>query len=194
MPCDGSDVVTATDALLAYLAAKHPGSRVLAVAESVVQAALREAGHQVTDDPAEADVVVVSFDRTFDYGKLTRAYRAVDAGAVLVATNPDPYCPNAGRRPAGLCCDARGRRGVHRGPGRSGRRKAKRAYGQTIVDTARLAARCCHGRRPAITDVTMGRTPEWPPSSCSRGATAAVDLDSATCRRSDDDVVDDLSH
>jgi NagD protein len=94
VPCDMSDVVTATDSLLTYLAAKHPGSRVLAVAEPVVQAALHEAGHQVTNDPAEADVVVVSFDRTFDYAKLTAAYRAVRLhGAALVATNPDPYCP-----------------------------------------------------------------------------------------------------
>ncbi|HXS64154.1 MAG TPA: HAD-IIA family hydrolase [Streptosporangiaceae bacterium] len=94
VPCNESDVVTATDALLTYLAAKHPESRVLAVAEPVVRAALHEAGHQVTDDPAQADVVVVSFDRTFDYAKLTAAYRAVRLhGAALVATNPDPYCP-----------------------------------------------------------------------------------------------------
>ncbi|HET7015648.1 MAG TPA: HAD-IIA family hydrolase [Streptosporangiaceae bacterium] len=94
VPCEASDVITATDSLLTYLAAKHPGSRVLAVAEPVVQAALDGAGHQVTDDPAEADVVVASFDRTFDYAKLTAAYRAVRLyGAALVATNPDPYCP-----------------------------------------------------------------------------------------------------
>jgi NagD protein len=36
---------------------------------------------------------VVSFDRTFDYAKLHAAFRAVRAGAVIVATNPDPYCP-----------------------------------------------------------------------------------------------------
>jgi HAD superfamily hydrolase (TIGR01450 family) len=94
VPCGASDVVTATDALLGYLAVKHPGSRVLAVAEPTVQAALREAGHEVTGDPAKADVVVVSFDRTFDYAKLTAAYRAVRLhGTALVATNPDPFCP-----------------------------------------------------------------------------------------------------
>ena len=94
VPCCASDVVTATDALLGYLAARHPGSRILAVAEPTVQSALRDAGYQVTGDPAEADVVVVSFDRTFDYAKLTAAYRAVRLhGAALVATNPDPYCP-----------------------------------------------------------------------------------------------------
>jgi NagD protein len=38
--------------------------------------------------------VVVSFDRTFDYEKLNAAFQAVRyGGAVIVATNPDPYCP-----------------------------------------------------------------------------------------------------
>ncbi len=131
MPCEASDVVTATDALLAYLAAKHPDSRVLAVAEPAVQAALRGAGHQVTDEPAEAEVVVVSFDRTFDYAKLTAAYRAVRLyGAALVATNPGSVLPDAGRRAAGLRCDARRDRGVHRRPRRGGHRQAKRAHGR----------------------------------------------------------------
>jgi len=94
VPSRASDIVTAIDALLGYLAARHPGSRVLAVAEPTVQAALRDAGHEVSGEPAKADVVVVSFDRTFDYAKLTAAYRAVRLyGAALVATNPDPYCP-----------------------------------------------------------------------------------------------------
>jgi NagD protein len=94
MPCDAADVVTATDALLRYLAVKHPGSRILAVAEPTLQTALSGAGHHVTCQPADADIVVVSFDRTFDYEKLTAAYRAIRLhGAALVATNPDPYCP-----------------------------------------------------------------------------------------------------
>jgi len=94
VPCDAADVVTATDALLRYLAVKHPSSRILAVAEPTLQTALCDAGHPLTCQPAEADVVVVSFDRTFDYAKLTAAYRAVRLhGAALVATNPDPYCP-----------------------------------------------------------------------------------------------------
>jgi ribonucleotide monophosphatase NagD (HAD superfamily) len=37
----------------------------------------------------------VSFDRGFSYAKLLAAYHAVRRGAVIVATNPDPYCPTA---------------------------------------------------------------------------------------------------
>lgn len=90
----GADVVSATDALLLYLRQYAAGARILPVAEELLIQALREDGFPVVEDPAEADVVVVSFDRTFDYDKLNRAFRAVvHHGARIVATNPDPYCP-----------------------------------------------------------------------------------------------------
>ena len=50
----------------------------------------------LTEDPTETDVVVAAFDRTFDYRKLQIAFDAIRAGARLVATNPDPYCPAPG--------------------------------------------------------------------------------------------------
>jgi len=93
IPTVPADVISAIDALVLYLTEHHPRGRILAVSEPVLVAELRRAGFEVTEDPTVTDVVVVSFDRTFDYGKLTRAYRAVGAGAVIVATNPDPYCP-----------------------------------------------------------------------------------------------------
>lgn len=93
IPTTADDIVTAIDSLIAYLRHRHDGATVLTVAESVVDDALSDAGFALTRDPAEADVVAVSFDRTFDYDKLTRAYHAVRQGAIVVATNPDPYCP-----------------------------------------------------------------------------------------------------
>lgn len=93
IPATADDVISAIDALELYLVGRHPSARILAVAEPVLIDSLRRAGFMITDDPLSADVVVVSFDRTFDYDKLTRAYLAVKNGAVIVATNPDPYCP-----------------------------------------------------------------------------------------------------
>lgn len=93
IPAVADDVISAIDALILYLNRHHPRAQILAVAETVLIESLRLAGFTLTDDPLETDVVVVSFDRTFDYDKLTRAYQAVNAGAAIVATNPDPYCP-----------------------------------------------------------------------------------------------------
>jgi phosphoglycolate/pyridoxal phosphate phosphatase family enzyme len=96
IPARADEVTTSVDALIDYLDAQHPRRPVLAVAERVVIESLRAAGYAVTTEPAEAEVVVVSFDRGFDYAKLHAAYRAVrERGAVIVATNPDPYCPTA---------------------------------------------------------------------------------------------------
>jgi NagD protein len=93
IPASPTDVVSAIDALLLYLRDRHPGARLMPIAEPLLVDELRGAGFEVTEDPSETNVVVVSFDRTFDYRKLLLAYRAVGAGAVIVATNPDPYCP-----------------------------------------------------------------------------------------------------
>ncbi|MEU6083378.1 HAD-IIA family hydrolase [Streptomyces sp. NPDC047108] len=95
IPATPDDVVTALDALVLFLQERHPQARLLTVAEPLVGSALTEAGLTVVSEPEDADIVVVSFDRTFDYAKLHAAYRAVRSGAVIVATNADPYCPTA---------------------------------------------------------------------------------------------------
>ena len=94
VPTARSDVVTSVDALVDYLDREHPQATVLAVAERSATDELSAAGFTVTTQPLEAQVVVVSFDRTFNYEKLNAAFQAVRyGGAAIVATNPDPYCP-----------------------------------------------------------------------------------------------------
>jgi HAD superfamily hydrolase (TIGR01450 family) len=94
VPASREDVVTALDSLLRYLGDHHRRARLLVVAEPLVAETLTASGFTVVTDPAQAELVIVSFDRTFDYAKLEAAYRAVrHHGAAIVATNPDPYCP-----------------------------------------------------------------------------------------------------
>lgn len=92
---DEREVVTPLAVLTGYLRQRHPGAAALTVAEPLVDQTLRDAGIAVTAEPSEAGVVVVSFDRTFGYAKLLRAFLAVrHHGAAIVATNPDPFCPS----------------------------------------------------------------------------------------------------
>lgn len=93
IPAAPEDIVTALDSLVRYLRLQHPGARLLTIAEPVVDDTCAGAGFEIVTDPDAADVVVVSFDRGFTYAKLLAAYRAVRRGAVIVATNPDPFCP-----------------------------------------------------------------------------------------------------
>ena len=95
LPTPEGDVVSSLDSLVQYMIRMHPSAPTLCVSEPLVAETLEKSGFPVVsvDNPEEAAVVVVSFDRTFDYRKLHAAFRAVRAGAVIVATNPDPYCP-----------------------------------------------------------------------------------------------------
>jgi len=96
IPTEPHEVVSSTDALLRYLRDHAAGARLYPVAEPLLWDLLAEAGWELTDDAARIDVVVVSFDRTFAYPKLQVAFDAVRAGARIVATNPDAYCPVPG--------------------------------------------------------------------------------------------------
>lgn len=93
VPAGADDVISSIDALLRYLRTHPPGRAILPVTEPLLEEVLLDAGYRVTNVPEEADLVVVSWDRTFDYAKLERAFRAVRQGARIVATNPDAYCP-----------------------------------------------------------------------------------------------------
>jgi len=87
------DVVSSTDVLVAYLRTHHADARLFAIAEPLVIQLLVSSGFRMTADPDQTDVVVVSWDRGFHYDKLRLGFLAVRAGARIVATNPDPYCP-----------------------------------------------------------------------------------------------------
>jgi HAD superfamily hydrolase (TIGR01450 family) len=83
-------VVTTVD----WVLAECPRAGVFAIAEEPLRQALRDAGVRLSEDPAEIDLVIASFDRSLEYRKLQIAFDALwRRRARLVATNPDPYCP-----------------------------------------------------------------------------------------------------
>lgn len=87
------EVVSSTDALVLYLAQHAPTARLFVIGEPPLVELLGSIGYEVADKAEDVDVVVVSFDRTFNYHKLQVAFDAVRRGARIIATNPDAYCP-----------------------------------------------------------------------------------------------------
>ena len=87
-------VVTMTE----WLLENHPEAVVYPIAEEPLIRSFEKAGIRMSEDPAEIDVVVASYDRTFTYAKLQTAFDALwfHKRARLVATNPDRYCPMPG--------------------------------------------------------------------------------------------------
>lgn len=57
---------------------------------------LAEQNIQLAGIPAEANYVVVGWDRQFTYDKLNHAFQAWRNGAKIIATNPDRTCPVIG--------------------------------------------------------------------------------------------------
>lgn len=89
-------VVTMTD----WLRKHHPNAVVYPISEQALRDGLAEAGIAMSDDPAEIDIVIASYDRTFTYEKLQIAFDAIwyHRRAILVGTNPDRFCPFPGGR------------------------------------------------------------------------------------------------
>jgi HAD superfamily hydrolase (TIGR01450 family) len=96
IPCELDEVINSSLVAARWLQKHHPGARCFPVAEAPVINDLLAHGLHISEDPERIDVVVVSFDRTFDYRKLEIAYRAALHGADLMATNPDRTCPMPG--------------------------------------------------------------------------------------------------
>lgn len=96
LPTTVQDIVNSSQVLIHWLAEHAPGARVFPIAEQVLHDELRAAGFSIVDDPAAIEYVIASFDRTFVYRKLQIAFDAIRAGAHLVATNADAYCPVPG--------------------------------------------------------------------------------------------------
>ncbi|MBI2735011.1 MAG: HAD-IIA family hydrolase [Rhodospirillales bacterium] len=93
LPTAADDVVTSALVLIDYLKRTQPGARLMVIGEPALVSLLEEAGFALVDDPARTDVLVASFDRSFNYAKLQAGFDAVRAGARFLATNGDRYRP-----------------------------------------------------------------------------------------------------
>ena len=91
-----ADIVTALDSLVRYLAARASGRSAADHRRATRRHGLRatrasrrgRSGGRPRSSSCRSTA-------GFSYAKLLAAYRAVRRGAVIVATNPDPFCPTA---------------------------------------------------------------------------------------------------
>lgn len=89
---DPASILTSA-AVTAQLLVSDPPAKAYVVGEYGLTSALRNAGIEVVDDQAEADTVVVGWDRQLSFEKLKSAAIAIDRGARFVGTNPDRVYP-----------------------------------------------------------------------------------------------------
>ena len=84
-------VLTSGEATAAVLKEKYPGKRAFVLGNEFLLEEMREAG--VTVDQADPEIVVVGYDTTLDYKKMTAVCDFVRAGLPYIATHPDFNCP-----------------------------------------------------------------------------------------------------
>jgi HAD superfamily hydrolase (TIGR01450 family) len=89
------EMLNTVDTMTAWLLRHHPDATVYPISEQPLIDALGSAGIRMSDNSAEIDFVIASYDRTFAYHKLQTAFDAiaVHKRARLITTNPDRYCP-----------------------------------------------------------------------------------------------------
>ncbi|CAL8977915.1 Acid sugar phosphatase [Tessaracoccus sp. O5.2] len=100
LPTDLEDIANTVVTTVRWLTEHHPYAVLFCIGEEPLRAALLGAGFRLSEDPSEIDIVIASYDRTFDYRKLQIAFDAIwyHKRAFLIQTNPDRYCPFPGGR------------------------------------------------------------------------------------------------
>ncbi len=152
---DPDQVVGSAEAAALHLAAGRPGTYV--VGEEGIVAALAGRGVPQTDEDAEA--VVVGLDRDFTYEKLHKAAAFIRSGAAFVATNTDVTFPDqAGLHPGAgaLVAAVEAASGV--APVVAGKPHAPMR--RLIVERLRPGRTVVVGDRPE-TDLALARAAGW---------------------------------
>lgn len=87
------EIVSSATVTASYLVSNYADGEVFVIGDPGLVAQLETAGVSLTDDPDETDVLVGSWDKEFDYCKLTSALWAIQAGAAFIGTDPDRRVP-----------------------------------------------------------------------------------------------------
>lgn len=92
------EILNTVMTMTSWLVENASDKKIFVIGERPLKSALTAAGLQLTDRPQEIDIVVASYDRSFEYRKLQIAFDAlaVYRRAILVTTNPDVFCPFPG--------------------------------------------------------------------------------------------------
>lgn len=100
LPTDISDIANTIVTTTRWLQSHHPDAVLFPISEEPLKNALVKAGFKLSENPEEIDIVIASYDRSFDYRKLQIAFDAIwfHKRAFLIQTNPDRFCPFPGGR------------------------------------------------------------------------------------------------
>lgn len=97
VPVTREEILISSDALVNWLRQNKNDARLFVLGTPQLQRTLADAGFVLADSLAEAcDYVIIGFDQTLSYERLSIACRLIDRGVPFLATHPDVRCPIEG--------------------------------------------------------------------------------------------------
>lgn len=94
IPADREDFMTSSQATAYYLHRHHQGQRLYVCGTSSLKKELESEGFAVTEDPEQAQCIVMGFDTELTFQKLYDVSRLLLTRDIpYIATNPDLVCP-----------------------------------------------------------------------------------------------------
>lgn len=93
IPASMEQIINSSLVTAQYISHIKPEATVYVIGELPLIRELENSGLQITENPLQAEFLIVSFDRNFHYNKLNDAMIALKNGARYFATNPDQTCP-----------------------------------------------------------------------------------------------------
>ena len=88
---DEAEIVTSGDVTIKYLNENYPGKGVYLMGTELLEESFRTRGIRLTEE--KPDIVVLGFDTTLTYEKITKACTFIRNGAMFLATHLDYNCP-----------------------------------------------------------------------------------------------------
>jgi len=85
------NIMTSGDVTIKFLHENYSGKKVYLVGTPMLEETFRNAGIQIVDE--DPDIVVVSFDLTLTYEKISKACKFIRNGALFISTHMDFNCP-----------------------------------------------------------------------------------------------------
>jgi HAD superfamily hydrolase (TIGR01457 family) len=85
-------VFTAGDATIAYLKNNHPNNKVFLLGTTSLEESFKDGGVELSD--SDPELVVIGYDTSLTYNRLSAFCRFVRQGLPYIATHPDVNCPS----------------------------------------------------------------------------------------------------
>ncbi|MFQ3283618.1 HAD-IIA family hydrolase [Natronomonas sp.] len=92
---DPGAILSAGTVTTRYLAAEHADDAVFLIGDDGLRVQFEAADIDLATDPTDANVLVASWTREFEYDDMVAGYEALQAGATFYGTDPDRLIPAA---------------------------------------------------------------------------------------------------